>query len=157
MITVNYETSFFSKSEIEKNHWEYLIFLSFRILILLSNPSITIIMMIGIPQSTVTAKVPYTIMETTMKWTIVSVTYAKMTLFSGKKRSESTSNWIKSRVGYTVKNCCTFQRFVTFFRKSIFFKGKLTSLMWMTCHGICHNHKWDSVLDILDFQRTKIP
>ena len=118
-ITVNY---FFQKVKLKKS-LRIFDFLSFRILILLSNPSITIIMMIGIPQSTVTAKVPYTIMETTMKWTIVSVTYAKMKLFSGKKRSESTSNWIKSRVGYTVKNCCTFQRFVTFFRKSIFLKG----------------------------------
>ena len=64
----------------------------FRILILLSNPSITIIMMIGIPQSIVTAKVLYTIMETTTKWTIGSVTYAKMTLFSGKKRKSESKN-----------------------------------------------------------------
>ena len=60
--------------------------LCFRILIMLSNPSITIIMMIGTPQVfTVTAKVPYMTMATTMKRTIESATYAKMTLFSGKK------------------------------------------------------------------------
>ena len=68
------------------------LFFFFRILILLSNPSITIIMMIGIPQSIVTAKVLYTIMETTTKWTIGSVTYAKMTLFSGKKRKSESKN-----------------------------------------------------------------
>ena len=98
---------FFQKVKLKKS-LRIFDFLSFRILILLSNPSITIIMMIGIPQSIVTAKVLYTIMETTTKWTIGSVTYAKMTLFSGKKRKSESKNWIKWGWS-TVKNCCTFQ------------------------------------------------
>ena len=72
----------------KKKYWASSLFknLCFRTLIMLSNPSITIIMMIGTPQVfTVTAKVPYMTMATTMKRTIESATYAKMTLFSGKK------------------------------------------------------------------------